>query len=190
MENESYINSKRKIFSFSIALLMIVLSFTVTPLLILMPDYSMVKDFAIFIWFLGGNTTIATLGLLFISFSIIKQWRIDKDFINKIIEKKIDNDNKSKMQGCLNNEALLRSNFDKERLHVNDLFRLIETAKDKTEEIPEKTTASESKGAEKMTITEKTFKKNEEVNVVKLEEIVKLYLSLIQNKNLKVFSYV
>lgn len=185
MNAESFIKERRVSSSLLKVISLIIFSFLATPLLILIPDYSEVKESLIFIWFLGINISIATIGAIVVSFFIIRQWQRERDLIFKIAENDIDNNNKKSIQKILNDEAVLRSNFEKERLPVNDLFRLIELAKDKTEEIPEKITTSENKDGEKKDITEKTCTKSEVVNLVKLEEVVKLYLTLITKQEPK-----
>lgn len=184
MEYENYLKKNRVKLSIGISIFLIISSFVSTPLLILFPEYPAAIDISLFTWFLGINITVATIGSIIISFALISHWIRNNDFSHSIIEKDIDNTLRCKIQDKLIEEAQLRNKYDKELLTINDLFRIIELSKVKSETTPEKITTNENKNCEKQTVIDKICDKKEEVNVTKIEEIIRLYRTLLPTENI------
>lgn len=182
MEKENYIQ-KRSIPFFVGLLLVIAFAASFAPFV--KPLNLDVIKYPMLIYFFGINLILVVIGSFFLSFYLIKLWIISFDQANKFKEKEIDNLLRVKMQELLNEDADKRRIYEQGRNQINDLFRLIELAKDTLEEINEKSEVDENKTMPKHTEINKVIKKNEGLNTDKLTGILNVYQILISKQEFK-----
>jgi hypothetical protein len=128
--------------------------------------------------FLGLGQLILLTGLILFVFYCARLWYLCYTLNQEQEEKKADFEEKQKLQITLNEDAEKRRLLEHERNRINDLFRLIELAKEKPEETSEKTRTKENGEVPKEIENDKTTKKDEVVNTEKLAKFIDQYNNL------------
>lgn len=182
MGTENFIQNKMIPISVG-TLILIALAATIIPAYMLL-NISGVKYFE-FVNFLGINLVLIVAGSLFLAFFLIRQWKICIDHANMKEEKDDDNIRKKEIQNQLNKDAETRRAFERERNQVNDMFRLFELAKEKPEEITDRTKTKEKGDVPKQIGNDITTKKNEILNTDKLAILINQYQNLISKQETK-----
>lgn len=161
----------------------LVCSATLFP--ILFTAFTEVVIYPVLAFAFGVNLVLVVIGSFILGYFLIKQWIICVDFSNKLLEKEAENEHNENMQKLLNADADNRRIHELENSKKNDLFRLIELAKDKPEENTEKTEIDEMQAKPKHTLINKTITKNEGLNLDKFASILKQYeiLTIHQQTN-------
>lgn len=139
----------------------------------------------LFLIFWGIGLLLIVLGLLAIALLMLWQW--GQITANQIEEEKKQAERQHSIEcmSDLNKEAETRRKIERERNRINDLFRLIELAKEKPEEITDKSKTKEKGDVPKQIGNDITTKKNEIVNTDKLANLINQYQSLISNQQTK-----
>ncbi|MFH1118201.1 MAG: hypothetical protein V1775_00150 [Bacteroidota bacterium] len=164
-------------------LLIIALGVTFIPAYLWMvPDE---YNHSIFAYFLGINQTIVVAGTFFLSFFLLRQLRRCIDHNQIIEEKKLENAHKLAWNNQLISDAKSRRESEQKSNQINDYFKLIELAKEKTKELHDngkaKTKDPDNKHIDDNGITKKT----ESVNPEKLSGLIKHYEILISEQQNK-----
>lgn len=134
----------------------------------------------IFDLILAANLFLLISGTLLFAFYLFKQWIILVNHANEFKEKQTENERQDTYQKKLNNEAEARRTFtfERERNPINDLFRLIEFAKEELEVESDKS-LKKIKGTDPTTTeTNILTKKNKSVNTEILDKLIKHYIRL------------
>ncbi len=162
-------------------IMMIGLAIAVTFIFIpaFIPIHQFMGNDSVMTWFFGINSVLIVLGTMFFAFYLIRQWKIGIDYHNAQIEKQKDKDEKQKQQDQLIKDAETRREFELQRNSINDLFRLMELVKEKSEEVTDKSHENEENAVKKQIDKDVFTKKNEIMNVEKLANLIDLYQKMI-----------
>ncbi len=136
-------------------------------------------EYPMLVPFFGINLTLLVVGTLFLTFCLIRQYVIYITHAYKHINRKEEYENNQILQKRLKTEAEERRDFERERNQINDMFRLFELAKEKPEEIADKTKTKENGETPKHVANDIITKKNEFVNTDKLANLINEYQSFI-----------
>lgn len=178
MEKENIIPLKRFAFAIGIFIILLIVSLY-TPLA--RPLVTTEYTHPVIAYFFGIALILIVIGFYSILFFLHVRWKICIDHVHLMEEKEVENRHKEEAQKLLNEDADKRRVFDRERNQVNDIFRLIELAKEKPEEIIDKTKTKEKGEVPKLIVNDKTTNKNEGVNTEKLDKLIIHYQSIISN---------
>lgn len=130
-------------------------------------------------YFNGINLMLLLAGTLILAFWLVRQWAICIEHEDARAEKDKEHKYILEQQKLLKADAEVRRVCEQNRNQINDLFRLIELAKDKTEETAENTVPAEKEIVPKPGVTNKTIMKKEGLDTEKLTVLNNLYQSLI-----------
>jgi|GEM_PF-1099218 Na+-transporting methylmalonyl-CoA/oxaloacetate decarboxylase gamma subunit len=173
METERLIQKREIIVAVGI---MIFLAIAVTFIPAFIPNSQIKNQYSVLIWFFGINSVLIVLGTMSLAFYIIRQWINEFAYHNRHVKKQ---EEEQKQHNWLIEEVETRRAFDRERNQINDMFRLFELAKEKPEEITDKTKEKEE-GEVKKQINKDVFtKKNEIMNTDKLANLIDQYQKFI-----------
>lgn len=178
MEKETIIPKKRIPGTVYILILLAFAATSITALLWLRPFENRSP---VLVYFLGINLTLLVIGSLSLSYCIIRQWINCIDYDRVKAEKEAENCEKDKTQKLLKEDADQRRSIERERNPVNDLFRLAELSKIKTE----KTTVRKEAEKSKVPNTISETNKKEENSIQELNRLLELYQSLISKQQAK-----
>jgi flagellar motor component MotA len=177
MEKDKFIQKKGILFIVGIIMIVLAIVATFNPVLIPIRQF-MGNDSEIECFF-GINSVLIVLGTMFFAFYLIRQWIIGIDYLNGQIEKQIEKEEKQKQQDQLIKDAEMRREFERQRNQINDLFRLIELAKEQSDEITDKSHENEEGTGEKQIDKDVFTKKNELLNVERLAYLIHQYQNFI-----------
>ena len=155
-------------------LILLILAIGVVFIPLLSPTFKNQDALMIEVWFIGICQIILSIGFLF--FVFLLSWMGFQYYQNenKKESQVIDRKNKESDQTRLAAEAQQRRIHDEERNRVNDLFRLIELAKETTEK---------SESAPTIDKADKLIVKHESLNISKLKELIIHYNTLNSQSN-------
>ena len=179
MEKDKFIRKKGVLVIVGI---MIFLAIAITFIPAFIPIRQFMGNDSAITWFLGINSVLIVLGTMFFAFYLIRQWIIGIDYHNGQIEKQKDKDEKQKQQDQLIKDAETRREFERQRNQINDLFRLFELAKEKPEEVTDKSHENEEGPVKKQIDKDVFTKKNEIMNVEKLTNLIDQYQNIISKQ--------
>lgn len=178
MEKENIIPKKRIPGTVYILILLAFAATSMTALLWLRPYENRSP---VLVYFLGINLTLLVIGSLSLSYCIIRQWTICIDHDRVKAEKEAENCEKDKTQKLLKEDADQRRSIERERNPVNDLFRMAELSKVKTEKTIVRKESEKSKEPDTISETDK----REETDTQKLNELSEHYQNLISTQQAK-----
>lgn len=135
--------------------------------------------------FLGIGLLLIVFALLAIAILMLWQW--GKIIANQMEEgkKQVERLNSEECMRDLKEDAKKRQDIERERNRINDLFRLIELAKAKSEEITDKTKTKEKGDAPKTSENNIITAKKELVSSEKLDKLIVHYQALSSNQQIQ-----
>jgi hypothetical protein len=178
METENF-SHKRLPVAVGLLILIALITAFIPARISLNPDEA---KYPVFVYFFGVNLSLIVIGTLLIAFYLVRGWFISFDKANKKKENEAEKSHKEIIQKQLNEDAERRRIFERERNQINDMFRLFELAKEKPEEIIDKNKTKEEGIAPKLMENDLFTKKNEIVNIDKLDKLIVHYQSLMSNQ--------
>lgn len=132
--------------------------------------------------FIGIGQLVVMVGIILYAFYSTRLWFLCYTASQKMREKEKDDQFRLNLQKELNRDAEKRREFERERNKENDLFRLIELAKEKPKEVLDKTKTKEKGDAFKITENDCHTKEAEGVNTDKLDKLMNYYQTLIASQ--------
>ena len=138
--------------------------------------------YQVIVYCFGINLVLLVIGTFSLAFFLIRQWMICIDHVNEKKEKDVENSEKTSKQNLFEADTAARRAIERDRNQINDLFRLIDLSKDKLEETAEKTETNAKQEDPKHTVTDKSSKKNEIVNIDKLANFIDQYQNIISKQ--------
>lgn len=132
--------------------------------------------------FLGIDVLLIVIGLFAIA--VLLLWQLGQINTTQIEEdkKRAERDHSIICMSDLKKDAEIRRDIEHERNRINDLFRLIELAKEKPEEITDKSKTKEKGDSPKSITNDKITKKTEGLDTEKLTILINHYQSLNSNQ--------
>jgi hypothetical protein len=157
----------------AIILIMMVVGVVFVPFYV--PGFKESDAFVIWILCIGICQIILIAGLCVVAFFMMMNWW--KYIMNRQLQDEKKEDNNLRHQQ-LNTDMANRKHYELERDHVNDLLRLTELAKNKSEQSELK---ENKEKADQPFI--RIISKSEDLDMEKLKELIKQYNHILQAQN-------